>query len=82
VHKAREARFFSFDTLADNFTHCFAAPVFDDGGICVATLCLIAPREDAARNYERYRDVLAACAGELSEKLHAAPAGFTRASLA
>jgi DNA-binding IclR family transcriptional regulator len=82
VHKAREARFFSFDTLADNFTHCFAAPILDDGSVCVATLCLIAPREDAAKNYARYRAVLTACAEELSEKIHAAPAGFTRAGLA
>jgi DNA-binding IclR family transcriptional regulator len=82
VHKAREARFFSFNTLADNFTHCFAAPVFEDGGVCVATLCLIAPREDAAKNYARYREVLSSCADELSEKLHAAPAGFGRAGFA
>jgi DNA-binding IclR family transcriptional regulator len=82
VHKAREARFFSFDTLADNFTHCFAAPVFEDGGVCVATLCLIAPREDAAKNYAHYRKILSACADELSEKLHAAPAGFARAGFA
>jgi DNA-binding IclR family transcriptional regulator len=81
VYKAREARFFSFDTLGDNFTHCFAAPVFEDGGICVATLCLIAPREDAAKNYARYREVLSACADELSEKLHATPAGFARAGV-
>lgn len=82
VRKAREARFFSFDTLADNFTHCFAAPVLEDGGVCVATLCLIAPREDAAKNCARYREVLAACAEELSEKLHAAPAKLARAGFA
>ncbi len=69
VHAAREAGFFSFDSLADNFTHCFAAPVHQDDGTCVATLCLIAPREDAARNYDRYRDALETSAAELSEKL-------------
>jgi DNA-binding IclR family transcriptional regulator len=82
VHKAREARFFSFDTLADNFTHCFAAPILHDGGVCVATLCLIAPRGDAAKNYDRYRNALTACAGELSEKFQVAPRGFARAGFA
>lgn len=73
VHGAREAGFFSFDTLADNFTHCFAAPVYQDGRACAATLCLIAPRQDAARKYDRYREILTSCAAELSEKLRAAP---------
>ncbi len=82
VRQAREAGFFSFDTLADNFTHCFAAPVYRDGGVCAATLCLIAPREDGARNYARYREVLAAAARSLSEKISAAPTGFAKTGVA
>jgi DNA-binding IclR family transcriptional regulator len=73
VARARAARFYSFDSLADSFTHCFAAPVYQDNEICVATLCLIAPREDAARNYERYHATLAASAREFSDKLGTAP---------
>ena len=82
VAKARAARFYSFDSLADNFTHCFAAPVHQDGGICVATLCLIAPREDAARNYERYRAALSQSARELSEKLGLTPLRFGKSGVA
>jgi DNA-binding IclR family transcriptional regulator len=66
VHAARRDGFFSFDSIADNFTHCFSAPVFQEGDICVATLCLVAPRDDAAMNYARYRDTLVEEARELS----------------
>ncbi len=69
VNGARREGFFSFDSLADTFTHCFAAPVLEDGSICVATLCLVAPRQDAVRNYDRYRATLVACAEELSGQL-------------
>ena len=82
VHKAREDEFFSFDTLADNFTHCFAAPIFEGRGVCVATLCLIAPREDAARNYARYRDALSAAARSLSEKTDSSPISILKAGVA
>ena len=69
VHAARRDGFFSFDSIADNFTHCFSAPVFQDGDICVATLCLVAPRDDAAKNYVLYRDTLIEEARELSSQL-------------
>lgn len=82
VAQAREAQFFSFDSQADNFTHCFAAPVYQEDSICVATLCLIAPREDAARNYERYRTALATSARELSDKLGSTPLRFSKAGVA
>ena len=81
VHRARTAGYFSFDSIADNFTHCFAAPVHQAGAVCAATLCLIAPREDASRNYDRYRETLIASARELSEKLSSAPMGFTKAGV-
>ncbi len=67
--RAQKAGFYSFDSLVDNFTHCFAVPVFDESGKCVATLCLIAPREDASRYFDRYRQKLVECASDLSMKL-------------
>ncbi len=82
TQKARGERFFSFNTLTDNFTHCFAAPIYQDGTTCAATLCLIAPREDASNNYAQYREALTATARKLSEKLGDDPAGFARAGIA
>lgn len=73
VHTARADGFFSFDTLVDNFTHCFAAPIYQDGAICAATLCIIAPREDALKRYGHYREALVSAARELSDRLHDAP---------
>jgi DNA-binding IclR family transcriptional regulator len=82
VARARATKFFSFDSQADNFTHCFAAPVYQNGTTCVATLCLIAPRGDATRNYERYREALIASARELSEKLGDRPIRISKAGVA
>lgn len=81
VHGARQVGFFSFDSLADNFTHCFAAPVYQDDATCVATLCLIAPREDATRNYEHYRAALKAAAADLSDKLRSSPVALGKAGM-
>jgi DNA-binding IclR family transcriptional regulator len=77
VNLARKDGFFSFDSLADNFTHCFSAPVFQNSETCVATLCLVAPRDDAAKNYGRYRDALIEEARELSSKLGDLPVRFS-----
>lgn len=77
VHAARRDGFFSFDSIADNFTHCFSAPVFQHGDICVATLCLVAPRDDAAKNYDAYRKALVEEARELSSQLVGAPVRFS-----
>jgi DNA-binding IclR family transcriptional regulator len=82
VGRARATKFFSFDSQADNFTHCFAAPVYQRGTTCVATLCLIAPRGDATRNYERYREALISSARELSEKLGDRPIRISKAGVA
>lgn len=82
IHAARDAGFFSFDTLVDNFTHCFAAPVYQDGAVCAATLCLIAPREDAQKRYQAYREALVSAAQELSEKLRDAPMHFSKTGIA
>jgi DNA-binding IclR family transcriptional regulator len=82
VHGARDAGFFSFDSLADTFTHCFAAPVYDASGVCTATLCLIAPREDARRHHDRYRAELTSAAAELSEKLQSSSGHLARNAIA
>ncbi len=72
VRKATDAGFFSFDSIADNFTHCFAAPIHDERHHCVATLCLIAPRIDGTRNFERYKAELMQQAALLTDKLSGA----------
>jgi len=69
VQSAWEDRFFSFDSVADNFTHCFAAPVVGTNGRCECTLCIIAPKDDAALNYDKYRSVLIESGQVLSEKI-------------
>lgn len=69
VRSAANAGFFSFDSLADTCTHCFAAPVTDMRDKCIATLCMIAPKEDAKQNYAEYRRVLIDSAAALSRKL-------------
>ena len=77
VNSARTAGFFSLDSEADNFTHCFAAAVYDEDAKnitrCIATLCLIAPREDGAKNYKQYQTVLLDCAAKLSAILAGRP---------
>jgi len=62
--------FFSFDSVADTFTHCFAAPVKDERGICIATLCIVAPRADAKTNYNDYRRVLIESANNLARRIN------------
>lgn len=69
VRKAHQIRFFSFDSVADNYTHCFAAPIYDHHHKCVGTLCLIAPKQDAKTNYRMYRDVLMNASTSLTDKL-------------
>jgi len=71
VKTACEEKFFSFDSLTDNFTHCFAAPVFGVSGQCEYTLCIVAPKDDALLNYHKYKAVLIEAAQVFSEKLYA-----------
>jgi DNA-binding IclR family transcriptional regulator len=70
IRKAGEEGFFSFDSVADTFTHCFAAPVKDERGICIATLCIVAPRADAKNNYGHYRQVLIDSANGLARRVN------------
>jgi len=82
TERARQEGVFSFDSLADTFTHCFAAPVSQDGTTCVATLCLISPREDAVRNFDAYREALRSAARDLSGKLGDNAIALTKSGIA
>ncbi|WP_172327901.1 IclR family transcriptional regulator [Mangrovicoccus sp. HB161399] len=66
VRAARQAGVFSFDSMADTFTHCFAVPVEDASGRVAATLCIVAPIDDANAN----RDAYVACLKAAAEPLH------------
>jgi DNA-binding IclR family transcriptional regulator len=69
VRRAAEEGYYTFNSIVENFTHCFAVPVHRAGGICVATLCLVTPKEDGVRNRDSYLASLLSAAGELSERL-------------
>ena len=69
VRQATADGFFTFNSEVENYTHCFAVPVRQADGQCVATLCLVAPKEDGLRNRATYLDSLLAAAAEISEKL-------------
>ncbi|WP_138470881.1 IclR family transcriptional regulator [Poseidonocella sp. HB161398] len=66
IRQAHAEGFFSFDSIVDTFTHCFAAPVSDPRGRCVATVCIVAPKEDALAHYGDYRRELIRAGRELS----------------
>jgi len=70
IRQARNAGFFSADSIVDSFTHCIAAPVCDSDGRCVATICIVAPKEDAQEHLEAYKSVLIEAGRSLS---HAMP---------
>jgi len=70
VRQACSEGFFSFDSIADTFTHCFAAPVADSRGLCVATLCIVAPRQDAKTHYREYRQALIDSAEGLARRIN------------
>jgi DNA-binding IclR family transcriptional regulator len=69
VRQATIDGYFTFNSEVANFTHCFAAPVRQSDGLCVATLCLVAPKEDGLRNWRTHLDSLLAASRALSEKL-------------
>ena len=66
---AAKSGYVAFDSVVDTFTRCFAAPVYRPGRVCVATLCLVTPREDGARNEKLYLRALAESAKDLSSRL-------------
>ncbi len=69
VREASKVGYFSFNSVVETFTHCFAAPVYQAGRTCVATLCLVAPREDGVKNHDRYLGCLLDAAKDLSSRL-------------
>lgn len=69
VRKASQDGYFTFNSVVENFTHCFAAPIHRADGVCIATLCLVAPREDGLRNLDGYLASLTRASREISEKL-------------
>lgn len=76
VRKAGEDGYFTFNSIVETFTHCFAAPVYQADRICIATLCLVAPKEDGLRNHARYLRSLREAAADLSSRLgHAGDPG-------
>ncbi len=66
VAATRAAGHFTFDSALDSYTHCFAVPVGRPDGRAVATLCIVAPREDALRHHEDYLASLKRAATTLS----------------
>ncbi len=67
VRQAGAEGFFTFDSIVDSFTHCFAVPVRDGEGHAAATFCLVAPRADGLANRERYLECLKKAAANLGE---------------
>jgi DNA-binding IclR family transcriptional regulator len=65
VAGARRDGYFTQRSATDTFTHCFAAPVMRDA-TCIATLCLVAPKDDAAKNHKAYVKALVDAAAALS----------------
>lgn len=66
VRGAAEAGFFTLQSVTDSFTRCFAAPVVGTTGECIATICLMAPRDDGERNHRAYVEALKQAASQLS----------------
>jgi len=69
VREAAEVGYFTFNSAVESFTHCFAVPVYDADKVCVATLCLVTPKEDGLRNHAPYLAKLQQAAKDLSAKL-------------
>lgn len=69
VRKASAEGYFTFDSIVDSFTHCFAVPVYEKDGKCFATLCLVAPKEDGAKNRKMYLRSLMDVAIDLTQRL-------------
>lgn len=66
VATTRTTGHFTFDSAADSYTHCFAVPVIRPDGRAIATLCIVAPREEARQNHADYLASLKRAAATLS----------------
>jgi DNA-binding IclR family transcriptional regulator len=69
VAEARREGFFSCDGTAGRFTHCFAAGVYDEHSQCVATLCLLTPREEGLQDHPRYKAALIDAAHQMTARI-------------
>ena len=69
VAEARVEGFFSCDGTAGRFTHCFAAAVYDEQRACVATLCLLTPREEGLQDHARYKQALIDAARQMTTRI-------------
>lgn len=69
VREATRVGYFTFNSAVETFTHCFAVPVYKANGECMATLCLVAPKEDGLRNHASYLESLQRAARNLSARL-------------
>jgi DNA-binding IclR family transcriptional regulator len=69
VAQARVEGFFSCDGTGGRFTHCFAAAVYDEQSQCVATLCLLTPREEGLQEHRRYKAALIEAARAMTQKI-------------
>ena len=76
VREARRTLFFSCDSVSDTYVHCLAAPILNHRQQCVATLCLVAPREDAATHHDRYKNLLSEYASQLTFRLRGSNGPF------
>ena len=57
---------FAQRSATDTFTHCFAAAVRRPDGTCIATVCLVTPKDDATKNHKAYVAALLEAAAALS----------------
>lgn len=69
VAEARAEGFFSCDGASGRFTHCFAAAVYDEHKHCVATLCLLTPREEGLKDHRRYKLALIDAARKMTARV-------------
>lgn len=69
TREASAAGYFTFESIVDSFTYCFAAPVYQMDKKCMATLCLIAPKDDGLRNKQEYLRCLIDIANDLTHRI-------------
>ena len=69
VDSARKQGYWIMDGILDGFTHCFAAPVINLHRECVATTCIIAPKQDTNSRILELTTATVAAAAELSQAI-------------
>lgn len=69
ISKAVQDNFFSFDSITDNYTHCFAAPIRDSMDKAIACVCIVAPKIDASNNHAIYRAKLLETAQKIEDEI-------------